>query len=326
MATLGAFGRRALLAGLFAVAGGIVLPKLANAASSAPAAKIGLIDLHLRPETLGGYAGVKIRHLSFWASGYGRPAKQSAAHRRDHGEVMARALIEAYQALSPSAALELFIASPFVENAEGRKLIDMEQLGFAFDWFASQGVKIVALTFVGRNSPGLAAAMDQAHRRGLVVLASAGNGPDENPVPAYPAAYGSVIAIGTTGLNAARAAEDARLTDVSLNTDGPVSRRGYVDYGVKAPQFTSAQARRDPDVTAMLGSSRATVVAAGVLAAAAHSRPVESVEDALTLLDSLAVPCDADVAARGMLDLTALQTSVRLMLPVTRPARDREAA
>jgi hypothetical protein len=321
MAAINAYVRRNVLAGLTAFAGVAVLPRLAKAAAPA---KVGLIDLNLRPQFLN-VPGVKVRHLSFWASGYTKASKQSAEHRQDHGEVMARALIEAYQVLSPEKSLELFIASPFVES-DGKKLLDVEQLAFAFDWFASQGVKIVAMTFVGRNTPALAEALDHAARRGLVILASAGNGPSQNVVPAYPAAYPSVIAIGTTALNADRYAEDAKLHEIALkNSDEPSSRRNYVDYGVAAPIITSAQVKRDPEVTSLLGSSRATVVAAGVLAAAAQTDAVESMQQALAVLDRLAAPCEADIAARGVLDLNALQTSVHLMQPV-KTVRDREAA
>ncbi len=321
MAAISAYARRSILVGLAAFAGVSVLPRIAKAGVPA---KVGLIDLNLRPQFLN-VQGVKVRHLSFWMSGTTKASKQSPEHHQDHGEVMARALIEAYQALSPEKALELFIASPFVEN-DGKKLLDVEQLAFAFDWFASQGVKVVAMTFVGRNTPALSAALEHAARRGLVVLASAGNGPSQNPVPAYPAAYPTVIAIGTTALHADRYAEDAKLHEIALkNTDEPSSRGGYVDYGVTAPMITSAQVKRDPEVTSLLGSSRATVVAAGVLAAASQTNSVDSMQEALVVLDRLATPCDAEIAGRGVLDLTALQTSVRLMQPV-KTVRDREAA
>ncbi|MBL8628072.1 MAG: hypothetical protein JNM81_00480 [Rhodospirillaceae bacterium] len=322
MASLNTYTRRSLLAGLVVFAGVAVLP--GHAKADEQLTRVGLIDLNVRPEFLN-VPGVKIRHLSFWASGYTKATKQSAAHKQDHGEVMARALISAYQTLSPRKSLELFIASPFVES-DGRKLLDVEQLGFAFDWFASQGVKIVAMTFVGRNTPALSAALDHAARRGLVVLSSAGNGPTQNPVPAYPAAYPTVIAIGTTALNADRNAEDAKLHQIAMSdSDVPSARRNYVDYGVKAPVLTSAQVMRDPEVTSLLGSSRATVVAAGVLAAAAETQSVGSMQEALAILDSLTVQCEADIAARGVLDLTVLQTSVRVLQPF-KAERTRDAA
>jgi hypothetical protein len=302
-----AVSRRRWLAGLASAALAAALTRPAPAA--APAAKVGLIDLTLDPRTLARTPGIKLRHLSFWATGFAAAAKQSREHRRDHGEVMAGALIEAFRTLAPEAALELYVASPFVEDAEGRKLIDIDQLGFAFDWFAGQGVSVVALTFVGRASPALAAAIDRAAAHGLVVLASAGNGPGHNPVPAYPAAYPGVIAVGTTALAAERAAEDHRLLEVAAASDAPAARRAYVDYGVAAPLFTTLQLRRDPELASLLGSSRAVVVAAGVLAAAAEGRALAGLAEALALLDRLAETCAPDIAARGVIDLARLRAA-----------------
>jgi hypothetical protein len=323
MAALTHLSRRTSILNLGAFAGAALLPGRAKAGRNA--AKVGLIDLNVRPELLA-FEGVTVRHLSFWSSGYTKVSKQSPQHRADHGEVMARELVAAYRTLAPQQSLELLIASPFMADETGRKLLDVDQLSFAFDWFASQGVKVVAMTFVGRNTLALAAALDHAHQLGLVVLASAGNGPSQNPVPAYPAAYTKVIAIGTTALTADREAEDAKLQTIAMTSDAePASRRSYVDYGVSAPILSSLQLRRDPELAALLGSSRATVVAAGVLAAAAHEQVIGSLDDAFSALDSLAASCDQSIAARGVLDLSALRTSVRFV-PSFEKKRERDAA
>lgn len=320
--------RRIVVAGLAAIAafvGATLLPSPSTA--NEPAAKIGLIDLTLNPETLSRFSGVTIKHLSFWTTGYTKASKQSREHTQDHGEVMARALIEAYQAMAPGAALELYVASPFIENAEGKKLLDVEQLAFAFDWFASQGVKVVALTFVGRNTPTLASALDHAAALGLIVLGSAGNGPSHNPVPAYPAAYANVIAIGTTGLNGDRSAEDHVLHDAAIKSGGHFSSRGsYVDYGVTVPALTQMQLRRDRELSALQGSSRATVVAAGLLVAVTLESALHTADDAMTALDGLVSPCDPEIAARGVLDVQALQSTVKARRTLKPQRRDRDAA
>lgn len=326
--TRSAFARRTLLAGFAAAAasaGASLLPPPAKAA--APEMKVGLVDLNLNPETLGQFPGVSIKHLSFWASGYIRAVKQSKDFRQSHGEVMARALIEAFRSLAPEAPLHVYVASPFIENAQGQKLLDVEQLGFVFDWFAGNGVKIVAMTFVGRNSSALQAAIAQASRRGLIVLSSAGNGPGQNPVPAYPAAYPGVIAVGTTALQAERNAEDRLLHEASMTSlQSPASRGGYVDYAVAAPKVNVLRLRQDPELAALMGSSRATVTAAGVLAALVLAKLPETPEDALTLLDGVAGPCDPMVAARGVIDLNALKAGVKYLGPFASPPKDRAAA
>jgi hypothetical protein len=131
----------------------------------------------------------------------------------------------------------------------------------------------------------------------LIVLSSAGNGPDQNPVPAFPAAYDGVIAIGTTALAAERRAEDRLLREASL------TRGGYVDYAVQAPSLSRMTLRNDPEEAALLGSSRATVVAAGLLAALARERAVDDIADAVAALDAVAIPADPELSARGVIDL-----------------------
>jgi hypothetical protein len=244
------------------------------------AVKIGMVDFAMDPEALDDFAGVTVRSVTFAATDY-RPARfQSAAHRRGHAETMAAALVTAFQDAAPGTELELFVASPFLQNAEsGAQSIDLEELEFAYAWLARQGVKIVAQTFVGRDTPALRAAMAAATAHGLVVLASAGNGPGQNVVPPYPASYAHAIGISTTGLRGELAAE--------------ADRDAYVRYSVPAPAYSSLKLRADPELAALGGSSRATVVAAALLGALSTRYRVEDRDDALLLLDAHAVPRSA---------------------------------
>jgi hypothetical protein len=299
MAALTPLSRRAWLVATAASALWSAAPRPTRAQPST--ARIGLIDLALREGALDDLEGVSVRQLSLWASGYRRAAKQSREHKKDHAEVMARALVGAFRALAPEAELELFVATPVLQRSDGAQVMDLNQLAFAFDWFAAHGVRIVALTFVGRDTPALAEAMSHARRHGLVILASAGNGPDQNPVPAYPAAYPGIVAIGTTALAAERQAEERVLRAASL------SRAGYVDYAVRAPLLSRMDLRNDPEAAALLGSSRATAVAGGLLAALATRRAIGTVDEAQAALDALALPADPDLAARGVIDIEAAE-------------------
>ncbi|MDX2143566.1 MAG: S8 family serine peptidase [Rhodospirillaceae bacterium] len=259
---------------------------LASAATArADAVKIGMIDFALAPEALDDFAGVTVRSVTFAATDY-RPARfQSAAFRRGHAETMAAALVETFQDAAPGVELELFVASPFLQNADtGAQSIDLEELEFAYAWLARQGVTIVAQTFVGRDTPLLRAAMAAAADHGLVLLTSAGNGPGQNVVPPYPASYAQAIGISTTALRA--------------DLDGEADRNTYVRYSVPAPAMSSIKLRGDPELAALYGSSRATVVAAGLLGALSTRYRIEDRDDALLLLDSHAVPV-SDYAGGG---------------------------
>jgi hypothetical protein len=263
--------RTAVIAALLSLAG-----PLGAAAQSEPV-KIGMIDFALDPSALDEFDDVRVRSVTFAATHYQPARYQSSAHRRGHGETMAAALIEAFREAAPNVPLELYVASPFLQNADtGAQSVDLNELEFAYVWLARQGVKIVAQTFVGRDSPGLQAAVSAAAANGLIILASAGNGPRQNVVPPYPASYGEAIGISTTGLRA----------ELGIETD----RNTYVRYSVPAPALSGVKLRSDPELAALEGSSRATVVAAGLLGALSTRYRIESREDAVMLLDAHAVP------------------------------------
>jgi hypothetical protein len=255
----------------------VVAAVLPWTAAFAATVKIGLIDFALHHDALTKTDDVKVRSMTFETSEMSAARFQSAENQRGHADVMARALIEAFQEAAPGNQLELFVASPFLQNPKtGQHVIDFEQLAFAYMWLAHQGVKVVAQTFVAKNNPALEAAMETAEDHGLIVLSSAGNGPRENAVPPFPASYPLAIGISTTALTA----------ELSQEPD----RDSYVRYSVKAPAFSALRLRADPELAVLAGSSRATVAAAGYLGALATRFRVESREDATLLLDTVSVP------------------------------------
>jgi subtilisin family serine protease len=64
----------------------------------------------------------------------------------------------------------------------------------AIDWAASNGAKVLNLSFVGPRSGHLQELLDAVRRKGIVVVAAAGNAGPKAP-PAFPAAFPGVIAV-----------------------------------------------------------------------------------------------------------------------------------
>lgn len=239
--------------------------------------KVGLVDFALRHEALKRFDGVKVRSITFETSEMTAARYQSSKNAKGHADVMAAQLVESFQSAAPGANLELYVASPFLEDPDtGRQSIDFEQLEFAYDWFARQGVKIVAQTFVSRDNLNLEKAIAAASKEGLVLLTSAGNGPRQNVVPPFPASYDGAIGISTTGLSD------------ELNAEA--SRNDYVRYSVPAPLASPIKLRQDPEAAVLAGSSRATVTAAGLLGALSTRYRLECRADAILVLDALAQP------------------------------------
>ena len=134
----------------------------------------------------------------------GHPALQGADVRTrrfvdgpaapDHGTAVAGLLVGApgsgFPGLLPGA--RLVAAEVFDRDWIGRARTHAFAVALALDWLATQGVRVVNLSFAGPDNPVLEAAIRRLVARNIVVAAAAGNdGP--NAAPAYPAAYSSRV-------------------------------------------------------------------------------------------------------------------------------------
>ena len=68
------------------------------------------------------------------------------------------------------------------------------------DWAAAQGARVINMSFAGPSDPRLRDALDKAYKKGIVLIAAAGNaGPKSSPL--FPGADKNVIAVTATGPN-----------------------------------------------------------------------------------------------------------------------------
>ena len=68
------------------------------------------------------------------------------------------------------------------------------------DWAAAQGARIVNMSFAGPADPRLRDALQKANKKGIVLVAAAGNAGPKSP-PLYPGADPNVIAVTATESN-----------------------------------------------------------------------------------------------------------------------------
>jgi hypothetical protein len=244
-------------------------------------ARVGLIDLMIARTDGLSIPGVAVRALSFASTGTEPAVRQKNVKSRRHGDDMLRAVATAFRAADPETPIEILAATPFRQDAGGNLVLVGDELELAYAWFAQNRVTLVGETFVGSDSPVQRAAIATASGRGLIILASAGNGPALNAVPPFPAAYPGVISISTTRLSAELLRE--------------VDRDSYVDFSVAPPLKSTLSYRRDPEAMTMLGSSAATATALGLAAALHVAWPVVTREDLVELMACVA-------AANGAVD------------------------
>lgn len=88
----------------------------------------------------------------------------------------------------------LLAANGFHRLPSGNASADAFDLVKALDWLVAQRASVVGMSLAGPANRVLETAVTQAQRRGVLVVAAAGNGGTSAP-PAYPAAWASVLAV-----------------------------------------------------------------------------------------------------------------------------------
>ena len=124
-------------------------------------------------------------------------ADNEAPH--SHGTGMAGAIAAHRNMLGTAPGVGLLTVRAFsaqAGSAEGTTFNILKGL----DWAASQGARVVNMSFAGPPDPRLRDALAKANNKGMVLIAAAGNAGPNSP-PLFPAADPSVIAVTATNAN-----------------------------------------------------------------------------------------------------------------------------
>ena len=117
---------------------------------------------------------------------------------RDHGAAIAGILSGPAGLLTDAT---LFVAAAVIEDEKGRPRSRVDHLARSINWMAENEVKVVNLSLAGPKNKIFARVVDSAARRGMILVAAAGNAGPGSP-PLYPAAFEQVVAV--TAVDAAR--------------------------------------------------------------------------------------------------------------------------
>jgi subtilisin family serine protease len=116
-----------------------------------------------------------------------------------HGTGMAGAIAAHRNMLGTAPGVGLLTVRAFSAqsgSAEGTTFNILKGL----DWAASQGARVVNMSFAGPPDPRLREALAKANQKGIVLIAAAGNAGPKSP-PLFPAADPGVIAVTATNAN-----------------------------------------------------------------------------------------------------------------------------
>lgn len=128
------------------------------------------------------------------AENFNALASPMAAH--SHGTAIA-GLIAGHGKLLGAAPNAKILAvrafDPVGNTAQGTTFAILKGL----DWSATQGARIINMSFAGPSDPAMHRAMEAAFKKGIVLIAAAGNAGAKSP-PLFPAADANVIAVSAT--------------------------------------------------------------------------------------------------------------------------------
>jgi filamentous hemagglutinin family protein len=116
-----------------------------------------------------------------------------------HGTGMAGAIAAHRRLMGIAPASRLYAIHAFSSSATSAESTTFSILK-GLDWAASKGVRVINMSFAGPRDPSMERALKNAHDKGIVLIAAAGNAGPKSP-PLYPGADPSVIAVTATDAN-----------------------------------------------------------------------------------------------------------------------------
>ncbi len=113
-----------------------------------------------------------------------------------HGTAMAGAIVAHARLMGVAPAARILAIRAFGANGSGAEGTTLTLLR-AIDWAVAHKARIINMSFAGPSDPEIARALAAAHKKGVVLVAAAGNAGAKSP-PLYPAADANVIAVTAT--------------------------------------------------------------------------------------------------------------------------------
>jgi Subtilase family len=125
----------------------------------------------------------------------GRP---DAPH--SHGTGMAGAIVAHRKLMGIAPGARILAIHAFSPDAKESPQATTEHILAGIEWAIKKGARVINMSFAGPYDPLLQLAMKNAHDKGVVLIAAAGNAGPNSP-PLYPAADPNVIAVTATDEN-----------------------------------------------------------------------------------------------------------------------------
>jgi subtilisin family serine protease len=119
------------------------------------------------------------------------------------------------------------------------------------DWAAANGARVINMSFAGPPDPALHRSLEAAHKKGIVLVAAAGNAGPKSP-PLYPAADPVVIAVTATDADDKLFPQSNRGHYIAVAAPGTQVLVAIPDGGYEVSSGTSYSAAEVSGVVALI--------------------------------------------------------------------------
>jgi Subtilase family len=189
-----------------------------------------------------------------------------------HGTAMAGAIAAHGRLIGVAPRAKLLAVRAFGESADAPQATTFSIIR-GLDWAVTHGARVVNMSFAGPEDPALKDMLADAHKKGVILIAAAGNAGPQSP-PLYPAADQNVIAVTATDANDQVFKQANRGAYIAVSAPG-------VDILVPAPnggeQLTS-------------GTSVSAAEISGIAALLIERNPALTPDEVRTILTTTATP------------------------------------
>lgn len=167
-----------------------------------------------------------------------------------HGTAIA-GLIAAHGKLMGSAPEAKILAvrafDPKDAGAEGTTFNVLK----AIDWAAGKGARVINMSFAGPADPAIHRSLEAARKKGIVLVAAAGNAGAKSP-PLYPAADPNVIAVSATDADDRLFEQSNRGRHITVAAPGAQTLVAIPDSGYELSSGTSYSAAEVSGIVALM--------------------------------------------------------------------------
>jgi subtilisin family serine protease len=176
----------------------------------------------------------------------GRP---DAPH--SHGTGMAGAIVAHRKLMGIAPGAKILAIHAFSPDAKESPQATTQHILAGLEWAIKKGARVINMSFAGPYDPMLQLAMKNAHDKGVVLIAAAGNAGPKSP-PLYPAADPNVIAVTATDENDQLFAQANQGPQVAVAAPGVNILEPAPNGGYQVTTGTSVAAAHVSGIAALL--------------------------------------------------------------------------